>query len=208
MIGSLSSHLLDDLHEGKNKDIAKLLDLIRQSSQQGMQLIQEFISQEFLESTNTHVIKERLDIVERMARVMGKYRQNEKETSKTYRFFSSNESIYVELDDNKFMQCINNLISNALKFTPDGGTISVSVEKEEDTVLFKVADNGIGIPAKYHATLFEKFTDARRPGIKGEPSIGLGMSIIKTIVDWHKGEIWFESEENKGSIFYIRLPSK
>ncbi|RDV14546.1 PAS domain-containing sensor histidine kinase [Pontibacter diazotrophicus] len=208
MIQSLSAHLLDDLQDDKNKDISKLIDLIRQSSQQGTQLIQEFVSQEFLESTHTEVIKQRIDIVERMKKVMEKYSQTENETSKTYHFYASSDSIYMELDDNKFMQCINNLISNAIKFTPDGGTITVSVEKEQDTVLFTVADNGIGIPAKYHNSLFDKFTEARRPGIKGEPSIGLGMSIIKTIVEWHKGQIWFESEESKGSTFYIRLPKK
>lgn len=206
MIESLSSHLLDDLQDGKNKDISKLIEMIKQSSQQGTQLIQEFVSQEFLESTHTEVIKQRLDIVQRMKLVMAKYFQTEKETSKTYRFVASSDCIYVELDDNKFMQCINNLISNAIKFTPDGGVISVSVEEEKESVLFTVADNGIGIAAKYHDTLFEKFTNARRPGIKGEPSIGLGMSIIKTIVEWHKGQIWFESEESKGSTFYIRLP--
>ncbi len=76
------------------------------------------------------------------------------------------------------MLCISNLISNAMKFTPDGGTITVSVEKDQETLLFMVADNGIGIPAIYHGFLFDKITEARRPSIKGEPSIGLGMSSI------------------------------
>ena len=208
MIENISGHLLEDIQEGNNKDISKLLDLIRQSSQQGTKMIQEFMSQEFLEATHTDVIKQRLDIVERMKRVIQMYRESENETSKTFRFFASSDSIYVELDDNKFMQCISNLISNALKFTPDGGEITISIEQEEKSVLFKVADNGIGIPAKFHNTLFDKFTNARRPGIKGEHSVGLGMSIIKTIVDWHKGEIWFESEENYGTTFYIRVPRK
>lgn len=53
-------------------------------------------------------------------------------------------------------------------------------------------DNGIGVPEKYHSTLFYKFTKARRPGLRKEPSVGLGMSIVKTIVEWHNGRIWFE----------------
>jgi two-component system sensor histidine kinase VicK len=206
MIESLSLHLQEDLREGKTKDISKLIELIRQSSRQGTRLIQEFMTQEFLESTHTDVIRHRIDISERIRKVMEKYKETEEETLKSFRFSASSASIYMELDDNKFMQCINNLLSNAIKFTPDGGAIAVSVEEEEDTVLLKVADNGVGIPTKYHDTLFDKFTNARRPGIKGEPSVGLGMSIIKTIVDWHSGQIWFESEENKGTIFYIRLP--
>jgi two-component system sensor histidine kinase VicK len=66
--------------------------------------------------------------------------------------------------------------------------------------------DGIGIPEKYHATLFDKFTKARRPGLRQEPSIGLGMSIIKTIIEWHQGWIWFESQEDKGSVFYVEIP--
>ena len=106
------------------------------------------------------------------------------------------------------MQVINNLISNSIKFTHDGGIISVSIEDKQDTVLFTVADNGIGIPAKYHDKLFDKFTKARREGLKGEPSTGLGMSIIKTIVEWNDGKIWFDSKENEGTTFYIELPKE
>ncbi len=105
------------------------------------------------------------------------------------------------------MQVINNLISNALKFTPDGGSITISISEKDGIILISVADTGVGIPQKFHATLFDKFPESRRTGLKGEPSVGLGMSIIKTIVEWHHGEIWFESEENKGSTFYIRLPA-
>ncbi len=104
------------------------------------------------------------------------------------------------------MQVINNLISNALKFTPEGGSITVNVEESDRSVLISVADTGIGIPKKYHATLFDKFSQARRTGLKGQHSTGLGMSIIKTIVDWHQGKIWFNSEENKGTTFYVELP--
>jgi len=101
---------------------------------------------------------------------------------------------------------INNLISNALKFTPDGGNIDLFVKENKEDIIISITDNGIGIPAKYHTTLFDKFSKARRPGLKGEPSTGLGMSIIKTIIEWHGGQIWFDSEENKGTTFYIRLP--
>lgn len=108
----------------------------------------------------------------------------------------------------KFIQVITNLVSNAIKFTQDDGTISIHVEDKEDTgtLLITIEDNGIGIPDKYHASLFDKFTKARRPGLRKEPTIGLGMSIIKTIIEWHNGKIWFESEENKGTTFYLEIP--
>jgi len=103
------------------------------------------------------------------------------------------------------LQVINNLISNAIKFTEDGGAINLSVNEGSETILIEITDTGIGIPQKFHANLFEKFSNARRTGLKGEPSVGLGMSIIKTIVEWHRGKIWFKSEENMGSTFYIEI---
>lgn len=103
------------------------------------------------------------------------------------------------------MQVITNLLSNALKFTPDSGNIRISVEDKNDNILIKVQDNGIGIPAHLQPFLFDKFTKAGRQGIHGEPSVGLGMSIIKTIVEWHNGQIWFESTEGIGTTFYIEI---
>jgi two-component system sensor histidine kinase VicK len=69
-----------------------------------------------------------------------------------------------------------------------------------------VADTGIGIPAELQPIIFEKFTKARRPGLRGERTTGLGMSVIKTIVGLHKGHIRLESAEGKGTTFYIELP--
>ncbi|RYY26245.1 MAG: ATP-binding protein, partial [Chitinophagaceae bacterium] len=134
------------------------------------------------------------------------YQQSEVEIGKVFHFDTSGPEIFAFIDESKFFQAVNNLVSNALKFTPDGGIITLSLEEKEHTALLTVADNGIGIPMKYQANLFDKFNDARRPGLKGEPSVGLGMSIIKTIVEWHQGRIWFDSEVNKGSTFYIEIP--
>ena len=206
MIHNLADMLAADLKEGEIEDLQNIIGIIQRSSKQGVQLIQEFLKQEFLEAAGTEVIKRRVDLVGAIREFIEEYQQTQQITSKTFRYLASVESLYLELDDNKFMQVLNNLISNSMKFTPDGGEITVTVEEKEATVLIKVADTGIGIPGKYHATLFEKFTRARRSGLKGEPSVGLGMSIIKTIVEWHQGHIWLESQENKGTTFFIEIP--
>ena len=70
-----------------------------------------------------------------------------------------------------------------------------------------VADDGIGIPAHLLPVLFDRFTPARRPGLRGEKTTGLGMHIIETIVRLHQGHIWVESQENVGTTFYIQLPT-
>lgn len=204
MIHNLSAMLEEDTRA--TGEIHRVISIIEGASKQGVRLIQDFIKQEFLESANVDLIKRRVDLVGAIRETMEQYQQTQQLTQKTFHYHTSSDTIYLELDDSKFMQAINNLISNALKFTPDGGEITVSLEEKESTVLVKVQDTGIGIPGKYHAALFDKFTRARRTGIKGEPSVGLGMSIIKTIVEWHSGHIWFQSEENKGTTFFIEIP--
>lgn len=205
-IKALSAILAEETKAYGNKDLEKLIESISRTSERSIQLIRDFVQQEFLESANFLSTKRRVDIVRKLQESMDQYRDSEKHISKHFIFTTSDEEIFMEVDDYKFMQVINNLLSNSLKFTRDGGTITVSIDDQGDTVLFKVADNGVGIPAKYHDELFEKFTHARRPGLRGEPSTGLGMSIIKTIVEWHQGNIWFESKENEGTTFFIELP--
>ncbi|MBF9252996.1 PAS domain-containing sensor histidine kinase [Pontibacter sp. 172403-2] len=208
MIHSISELLSEEVKSYGSQDLDHLISLIEKTSKHGVSLIKSLIDTEFLETTGVDLIKRRADIVVRLEEIMEQYQQSEREITKTFRFFCASKEIYIEFDDIKLLQAINNLISNSIKFTHEGGIITVSLEEHAQTVLIKVADNGIGIPEKYHDTLFDKFTNARRPGLDGEPSTGLGMSIIKTIVEWHQGRIWFESEVNVGTTFYIELPKE
>ncbi|WP_190300387.1 sensor histidine kinase [Rufibacter hautae] len=209
MIQNLSGLLADQLKTNQDEDTQHMLHLIERISKQGSDMLREFMNQEFLESSHTQVVTRRVNLVEKMREAMIEYEIIGSELLPvTVSFIASADEIFVEIDDLKFMQVITNLISNALKFTPDGGSITVTVDEESEEVLVKVADTGIGIPEKLQDSLFEKFTPARRPGLKGEHSVGLGMSIVKTIVEWHRGVITFESTEGKGTTFYIRLPKK
>jgi two-component system sensor histidine kinase VicK len=97
-------------------------------------------------------------------------------------------------------------VSNANKFTRRNGHIRVTVQEKAGNTILSVRDDGIGIPKDLQPQLFERFTRARRPGLKGEETVGLGLSIVKRIVELHGGKIWVESEENKGSTFFIELP--
>lgn len=106
----------------------------------------------------------------------------------------------------RIWQVVSNLITNAIKFTDSGGTISVSTDLKEDCVIIKFSDNGIGIPPEKIPILFDKFTKASRKGTEGESSTGLGMSITKRLVELHSGKIWVESEVGKGTDFFVELP--
>jgi two-component system sensor histidine kinase VicK len=187
--------------------VSKMINAIEKISKRSTNLIQQFIKNEFLESMGVDVSKIRVNLVEKLEFFMDEY-YNAQDTSKlTFEFKCNSKQVFAEIDDSKFMQVFNNLISNAMKFTPDGGKITINIEEKQEKILISVADTGIGIPEQYHANLFDKFSKARRPSLKGEPSVGLGMSIIKTIVEWHDGRIWFESTVNKGTTFYIEIPA-
>lgn len=189
-----------------NPTINELIPLILETCQRNLNLIRELVDQEFLESVNSALKKERVNVVDKVQEMLAYYRKTAESLSKQYTFQSSAPSIMLAIDDSKFRQVLNNLISNAIKFTRDNGTIAIGIEEKADRVLFTVADDGVGIPADLQSVLFDKFTKARRPGLRGEPSVGLGMSIIKTIVEWHNGTIRFESVEDQGTTFYIDIP--
>lgn len=207
-IYGLSSLLAKEFKEYDNPKLDKMIRMIAETSERSVSMIREFVKQEFLESVNVRLVKKRVNLIDVVGQTVEQYKASEKNLVKTFDFDVPKEEILAEIDEYKFNQVLNNLISNAIKFTRDDGKITIRMEEKEDSVRMVVEDNGIGIPEKFHKNIFEKFSKARRPGLKGEPSTGLGMSIIKTIVEWHGGKIWFESEENKGSTFYIELPKE
>lgn len=104
-------------------------------------------------------------------------------------------------------QAISNLVGNAIKYTPEGGRIEVHIGVEADRVHFSVVDNGYGIEPNRQARIFERFYRARQPGTEMIPGTGLGLSLVKTVVERHGGLVWFESEPGKGSTFGFWLPT-
>jgi two-component system sensor histidine kinase VicK len=104
-----------------------------------------------------------------------------------------------------FGRVVDNLVSNALKFTPAGGRVTVILREEAGRVLLRVQDTGIGIPAALHAGLYEKFSPSARTGVGGEASTGLGLFITQQIVQQHRGKIRVESQEGAGTCFIVEL---
>ena len=109
-------------------------------------------------------------------------------------------------DAAKLGRVLNNILGNAIKFSPAGSTIFVRMTEEKNFYRIAIRDHGIGIPATSQGQVFEVFTLSRRPGTQGEKSFGLGLSISKQIIEAHGGKIWFESQEGKGTEFVIELP--
>lgn len=111
-------------------------------------------------------------------------------------------------DKDRIAQVLTNLVSNALKFTPDGGKVTVKGELKSDHILMSVKDTGIGMPKEALGKLFTKFQQVKssRDKVKGPKGTGLGLAIAKGLVEGHGGKIWVESELNVGTTFYFTLP--
>jgi two-component system sensor histidine kinase VicK len=122
-------------------------------------------------------------------------------------FKSSFIPLYAPVNREKLHRVMDNLITNAIKFSKDKEKIEIQLDKEYGMAIIQVIDHGLGIPKEMIPHLFERFSKAGRAGIRGEQSTGLGLSIVKQIVESHKGRIKVDSEEGKGSTFTIYLPA-
>ena len=112
-----------------------------------------------------------------------------------------------KVDTEKFLQVLRNVIGNALKFTPEGGRVNVSVRTIDEGLQISVADTGPGIPEKNLTTIFEKFQQVETKGPYKAKGTGLGLAIAKQVITHHGGKIWAESKLGEGSTFFILLPA-
>ncbi len=198
--------LASSLKKNVDDKTAQTLQTIQDLCVRNTNLINSLLNQEFLESPEVKLRKERIDLIWAINDIIELYKKSADVLSRKFILKSPHKNLYLQVDGLKLMQAINNLISNAIKFTKDNGTIEITVKSRRSSVLITVRDDGIGIPNDLHPYLFDKFTRARRNGLRGEETTGLGMATIKALVELHNGKIWFESEEGKGSIFYMELP--
>lgn len=203
----LSASSMEDEVAKTGSDSMKLsLSFIKEMCERNLRLVRSMINKEFVKSSVVELKKDRIELIWMLEDLLRFYRRSHLREVKSFHFNSTQEKVYISLDAMKFLQVINNLISNSIKFTPNNGVINLEVIEEAKWVLITVADNGVGIPQELRATLFDRDTKELKLGLTGENSGGLGMNIIKTIVELHDGVIWFESEVGKGSKFYIKLP--
>lgn len=190
--------------DGKSEEIGMQLQLIQENTKHCLDIVNDFLKQEHIESERIYVRKTRFDVLERIIQTIDKLIATNK--NRRFQLITNLESLNISTDSVKFFQIIHNLVSNAIKFTPDNGEIDIIVEETSTTFIVRVKDNGIGIPAQLQSSLFQSRTPSRRTGLKNEASTGLGLSIVKTLVDLLDGRVSFQTDEDKGSVFSIELP--
>ncbi|WP_057875570.1 cell wall metabolism sensor histidine kinase WalK [Liquorilactobacillus aquaticus] len=114
--------------------------------------------------------------------------------------------LWVEIDTDKFMQVVDNIMNNAIKYSPDGGVVTCRLLETHNHVILSISDQGLGIPKKDVSHIFDRFFRVDKARSRAQGGTGLGLAISKEVIEMHGGKIWVDSIEGKGSTFYISLP--
>lgn len=182
----------------------ELIELIHSSSEEALGFVNELLQDP---GGNDNIKKERTNLlwVLEQSVTLQKHRAEAKEVQLKV----EKEDVMAVVSPDKMGRVMGNIISNAIKFSHRGSSIEIELKETAKGALFSVKDYGIGIPKSMQATLFDSHSavEKRRAGTQGEASHGLGLSIVKQLVEAHGGTIWLESEVGKGSVFYVEVPS-
>ncbi len=189
------------LQSGEKIDIETVgmyLDMMKLSADKALDLTSEIMELAEIESSSYKLSVEKVVLSDFVKRYLETHRLITFKKNIKVDFQSSSEkSAYV--NELKLTRALDNIISNAVKFSKKGGVISVDLQEESDYLVVIIRDQGIGMSQEILSLLFEKFSKAKRRGLDGEPSHGLGMSIVRQIMILHNGKIDVSSEEGVGT---------
>jgi signal transduction histidine kinase len=205
--GILTSSMIleEELHGKVEPDIMELISMMKMSADFVMNLINELLDVSIMESGNLQAKLIPTDITDLVSKSLASNKVLA--SMKNIKLnFSSPPALNLMLDRTKMAQVINNLISNAIKYSYDDKNVFIKVEEITDSVLISVQDEGQGIPAEEMERLFKPFPRISVQSTRGEKSTGLGLVIVRKIVEAHNGEVWANSQIGIGTTFYVRLP--
>jgi signal transduction histidine kinase len=187
-----------------DKDTRENLEMIKSSCVKARSIIADLLDAANNENINI-IDTQRTEMNHFLKRIVNEWKV-QKNAKNNLVLIGSKDQIFAEINAEKFQRVMDNLITNALKFSKDTGKIDIYLSAKDGQAIVEVRDYGVGIPTDMIPHIFERFSKARRPGVHGEQSTGLGLSISKQIIENHKGTIEVMSEERKGSTFVIRIP--
>jgi len=206
IIMSYADFLQEEAGEKLDEEQNDFLNKIVESSNYMLKLIENLLDYSKIESGKMELEKEDFDIVQLMQRVVEANKQIASRKQIEIQFRSEFDKKIIRADYFKMEQVFNNLISNALKFSYPDASVKVDIYSNHGDMLISFKDHGKGIKNSNLEKLFVPFNQIDKKGTKGEKGSGLGLTIVKNIVEAHNGKIRAESEPLKGSVFYIDLP--
>jgi two-component system sensor histidine kinase VicK len=185
---------------------AKKVEMVVQSALRLRGLIEDMVNLRHVESRQADLNLEVISIQDVIEAVCADCRSLATAKGQTALLNLPSEPLQVKADPAKITLVLNNLLTNAIKFTPNGGRIALNVEPHGDEIWVSVADSGIGIPSADLERIFERFYQVEPHLTRRQGGMGLGLPIAKGMVELHGGRIWAESIERKGSRFTFTLP--
>ena len=209
-IKSYTEALVDGAWE--NKEIAPgFLKVIETETDRMMRMITDLLNLSRMDQNRLALEKEFINMNELVVHIVNRFEmvlQSEPYRDKNYRILTdiTQRDLWVELDQDKITQVLDNIINNAIKYSPDGGRIIVRLMETHTDIIVSVSDEGLGISRKDIPHLFDRFYRVDKARSRAMGGSGLGLAIAQEVIQLHGGKIWVNSIENKGSTFFVSLP--
>jgi two-component system, OmpR family, sensor histidine kinase ResE len=207
MLQGYSEAIVDDIAQ-TNEEKKEMAKVIYDESLRMGRLVNELLDLARMEAGHLLLSNDKVDIPVYLQRIIRKFQglAKEKQIDLTLSMTETNHSF--TLDPDRIEQVLTNLIDNAIRHTPDGGSVAVTERADERGITFEVKDSGSGIPEEDIPFVFERFYKADKARTRGRSGTGLGLSIAKNIVDAHKGHITVQSKLGQGTTFSFFIPRK
>lgn len=199
---------LEALADGawQDSEIApKFLNVTQTETERMIRLVNDLLQLSKLDSHDYRFSKDVVNFIEFYQHIIDRF-EMAKEQKITFVRRLPKQPIYVYIDPDKITQVLDNIISNAIKYSPEGGTITFSLEQHEEEIVVSVKDEGVGIPKENVNKVFDRFYRVDKARSRNLGGTGLGLAIAKEMVGAHEGSIWAESKEGVGTTIYFTLP--
>lgn len=209
-VKSYTESLIDGAWE--DEEIApEFLKVISTETDRMIRMITDLLNLSRMDQGKQELNLEFVSINELVAHIIDRFEmvlKSEQYRNKKYKIERdfTQRTLWVEIDQDKFIQVIDNIMNNAIKYSPDGGKITCKLMETHNSVVISITDEGLGIPRKDIGHVFDRFYRVDKARARSMGGTGLGLAISKEVVQLHGGKIWVTSVENKGSTFFISLP--
>ncbi|EDN8357770.1 cell wall metabolism sensor histidine kinase WalK [Listeria monocytogenes] len=199
---------LEALSDGawEDKEIApRFLEVTQNETERMIRLVNELLKLSRMDGGREQLEKSFVNFTDFFNHIIDRFEMMKKETIMFKRHIPR-EPVIIEIDEDKVMQVLDNIISNANKYSPDGGRISFYLKKFEDEIEVSIADEGLGVPDEDLANVFDRFFRVDKARSREMGGTGLGLAIAREVIEAHGGRIWAERNKNKGTIIKFTLP--
>nr|WP_106782015.1 cell wall metabolism sensor histidine kinase WalK [Lysinibacillus timonensis] len=199
---------LEALADGawRDENIAPtFLNVTQTETERMIRLVNDLLQLSKMDSKDYQLNKEVVEFNGFFNRIIDRFEMS-KSRNVEFKRYLPETSYFVEIDTDKLTQVIDNIISNALKYSPDGGNIRFGVTVQEDLLKVMISDDGMGIPKENVGRIFDRFYRVDRARSRAMGGTGLGLAIAKEMIEAHGGKIWAESEEGVGTTIFFTLP--